>query len=644
MKMRLQTLTIVFRHSREQIDLDSRLVAFHGKSGAGKSSILRIINYCLGGSAPGGQVIQEEFLSAALALTLGSHSVLLERSPAQTPNSVRVSWQGASGTGSMEFPLDAAEKPVFGDDVYSFSDMVFCLTGAKPMYMTIRRNGIPTSVRLSIRDLLWYCHIRQHEVASNFFNLGAQGKEIKSRKAFEYIVGSYTEHLSSLEQTRAEIEGQLKANLTSAERLAAFLKDLGYGSKEDMQAEIESISERLEEASERVTDIRRTLHTDTHPLDDLRFHALEMTEALQSEQDALDDLKRLIADNTALRADLISMKFKLARSTTADEILAGVNFLSCPSCGQHLPRRPGDDACGLCGQERAPREPQAPEVLSADLDERIDELDKSISRMSAQLKSQSERIRRLDLERDSVERRLSEETAAYSSRSIAEMRQAEYERARLEEERRHLTDSLRLPETVDRILDENVGLDRERRRLVEQIDAERGKLASAETEVQQIEVVYKKALLAVRFPDFHEGDEVRINRRTWIPEIWPRGNAERAWTFFDEASSGKKSLLNVCYALAVHAVADERELQAPTLLMIDTPTAQGIDREIDQEMFDAFYRHLYETIRRFKSTQVVIVENKFICPPDGTSYLERRMTRDDPAYPPLIPYRLEAEE
>ena len=99
--------------------------------------------------------------------------------------------------------------------------------------------------------------------------------------------------------------------------------------------------------------------------------------------------------------------------------------------------------------------------------------------------------------------------------------------------------------------------------------------------------------------------------------------------------------MSVCYALAIHSVADTRGLQVPSILMIDSP-ARHIDREVDQQMFDAFYEHLYRTIRdRFSETQVIIVENSFVQPPEGIAYLDRKLTRKDPAHPPLVPYRLQ---
>lgn len=643
MRMRLRSLSIVFRGSREVINLESNLVAFHGETGSGKSSVLRIIDYCLGGDVPSGQVVRDEFLSASLELTLDTTLVLLERSPAHTPSSVRVTWQSSDESeGSMEFPLIAGERAVFSDDVFAFSDMVFHLLGVKPLYMTLRRASGPQSVRLSIRDLLWYCYLRQTEIDSNFYNLKTQGKDIKSRKAFEFIVGYYTELLSDLEHRRAEVEGQMRANRDSAEKLSALLRELGYGDKQEIEAELSVLEQRLEDATTRYASVRSDMREQTHPLDALRAESLKLTRAIDHEADALVDLERLSNDNSALRADLITMKFKLARKTVAQEILAGVAYSVCPACGRTLPHRAAQGVCALCGQdETASTEADSAEALSADLDERIGELDESIARMSDQLSRQRIRIRGLEESRAEVDQRLSEELEFYASRGVAEMKQAEYERAKLVERVRHLRESLRLPETVVQILGKNADLELEKQSLTGRMDIESAKLESSDTFIQEIEVAYKHALLAVRFPDFHESDEIHLNRRSWIPEIWPAGDNGRAWSYFEEASSGKRALLNVCYALAVHAVGELRALQLPSLLMIDSP-ARHIDKDVDETMFNAFYEHLYKTIEEgFSETQVIIVENSLVAPPAGIELIQRRMTREDPSCPPLIPYRLQ---
>jgi hypothetical protein len=59
----------------------------------------------------------------------------------------------------------------------------------------------------------------------------------------------------------------------------------------------------------------------------------------------------------------------------------------------------------------------------------------------------------------------------------------------------------------------------------------------------------------------------------------------------------------------------------------------------NQEVFEAFYRYLYTlALGPLANTQLIIIETDYVEPPDGLQKLVRRMTPDDPKFPPLITY------
>jgi hypothetical protein len=88
---------------------------------------------------------------------------------------------------------------------------------------------------------------------------------------------------------------------------------------------------------------------------------------------------------------------------------------------------------------------------------------------------------------------------------------------------------------------------------------------------------------------------VVINRRTLIPEIWTSGDELRKWTFFDAGSGGKKTLLKISFALALHKTAAERNLPVPRLLIIDSPM-KNITPDVNPTIFRSFYLYLYSLL------------------------------------------------
>ena len=111
------------------------------------------------------------------------------------------------------------------------------------------------------------------------------------------------------------------------------------------------------------------------------------------------------------------------------------------------------------------------------------------------------------------------------------------------------------------------------------------------------------------------------------------------WSFYNAGSGGKKTLLNVCYALAVHIVAARHNLPIPSFLIIDTPM-KNIGEDVDRNIFVAFYKYLYDQAAGALShTQFIIVDKEFIRPTSQkVQVFERYMTPSEAEHPPLIPY------
>jgi hypothetical protein len=91
--------------------------------------------------------------------------------------------------------------------------------------------------------------------------------------------------------------------------------------------------------------------------------------------------------------------------------------------------------------------------------------------------------------------------------------------------------------------------------------------------------------------------------------------------------------------LAVHEVASRHNLHLPNFLIIDTPM-KNIGEDVNQDIFEAFYNHLYDLAQgSLSNTQFIIIDKEYFPPKSKEiSIKERYMTQDDPEHPPLIPY------
>ena len=197
----------------------------------------------------------------------------------------------------------------------------------------------------------------------------------------------------------------------------------------------------------------------------------------------------------------------------------------------------------------------------------------------------------------------------------------------------------KLPATIQRLSNEASQLLAGQDQLRQQIQQELSSLNSVDAIICELENTYLNILLAVGVPGVNSKDRVVLNRTTWIPDILEGGEDGQRWSFYTAGSNGKKTLLNVCYALAVHQVAEAHNRPLPTLLMIDHPM-KCTSPDVNKDVFEAFYKYLYGLVRGpLKNTQIILIDNDYF-PPDGNDieHIQRYLTPDNDDFPPLITY------
>ena len=164
MKLRLHSLKLTCRASEEIVLFAKNVSFFHGTLSSGKSSIARLIDFCLGGDLEQTTALVRELVSAQLSLTLGAHEVLLERN--RDENQVQATWKDKddnSVTVLIRAKGDGA--PVVGQDVVNMSDLILYLLGYSVIRVRKRTSdqGSPL-VRLSFRDIFKFCYLEQEEL------------------------------------------------------------------------------------------------------------------------------------------------------------------------------------------------------------------------------------------------------------------------------------------------------------------------------------------------------------------------------------------------------------------------------------------------------------------------------------------------
>ncbi|MFN3833133.1 MAG: AAA family ATPase [Allorhizobium sp.] len=641
MKIKVHYLKLLCRLSEEVVSFGDDITFIHGTLSLGKSTVARLIDFCFGADLEMTTAIQRELLGVQLTISVGKHEVLIERNKGE--GHLRVSWVDEDGAISLQVKAKGDGPVVYGTDVQNISDLIFVLMGY-PILKVKKRTDDDESplIRLGFRDIWKFSYLEQEHLDSSFFRLGSPVLAEKSKDSLNFFMGYFSETLSALQ---AEIEQQrsdMRAKITAAEQIREFLAKFDFTSRKQIEDELEDIENRARELREELKTVVEGYLGQTHFVDDKRATLREMSDGIDNERANLQDLERVIEEQTELRAELMSLKFRAARANHARSVLGGVVFEHCPQCGQSIDRhRASPDSCYVCLQVISPSDTEiSTATIYSDLDARLADIEAALRRHSTAAKQQRNRIDGLTAERMKLDREVSDLLFSHDLDRVARTRSSEREIAQLEEKARFLERVKAMPDAVTAMLEEADALSIQIAATARKIQDEQTRLSYTDANFSALEENFLAALVAIHVPGITPKDKIVINRRTLIPHIWPGGDESASYSFFNAGSGGKKTLLTICFALALHRTAAARHLPVPTILIIDTPT-KNITPDINPEIVYSFYEYLYEIAEKeLAGHQIVIIDQLLVSPQEDSDlqFKDILMTEDDPQHPPLISY------
>lgn len=640
MNVCIKRLVVTTRRKREVVEFSPTVTFIYGPVGTGKSTVARLIDYCLGGALERTPAVQEEFVAATLSVDLGEHSCLLERAATDT-QTVRVSWDKSdSAVESVNAPIPAGDIRLVDDvDVYNLSDLLFFLCGVTPIKVRQRfRDPDSPLIRLSFRDVWWYCYLDQTELDSSFFRLEQPFRGRKSQDVMRFFTGLYSERLNQLETEIFRTVDEQKGKREAVLQIREFMARFGLPSGMDLGEQIRRNEQKLERAEERRTELEKRREVDLHPTDRLREELRELGKEIDRVGTAVEASEEAIAEQRALRAELITAKIKSERADHARKVLEGVDYTRCPKCGTETTARIVDARqCTLClsSLESSAQDLSTEgEAVRRDLNERVDQIEDSIGRRERAMRRSRRELEVLRRKKRQQDERLQRDVKRYDSAFVDSIRELEREGATLVERRRFLEKLEEMRKAVGALVNEAGALQGKIDNLRSESRDERLRLREADRKVASIARHFKSIMRKVGFPGVAEGDRVVVDARSWRPTIQ---HDEQEWSFWDAGSGGKKTLFNVCYALAIHAAGIEDEMPVPNILVIDSPT-KNISEDEDPELVDAVYREIYRfaAMEGNKRTQFLLIDSGLVLPREDTPHFRRRHMAGRPDAPSLF--------
>ena len=645
MKIRLVDLHLQFKGEHVQI-LFTDFNYFYGQMGSGKSSIVRLIDYCLGGDMVWTPALQSEFISASLSLLIVDTSLVLSRDA--NVNQIRAHWGTAKESFEVLIPARKPNGEVLpGTGVEILSDLIFHLTDRIPP--KVRRSKIKEDSeleRLSLRDLLWYCYLDQDDIDSTFFNLDADAhpfRRLKSRDVLRFLVGFHQEQV-------AELEAQLE--LKKAERLHSEASALAIRqalSSSDLVSDDElsvirlKLESELREAKQEIVEVRNsTSGLRSHAMDESQTKARNYSQNISLLRQSIEELRDIIEKDKTHKNELLSLSTRFRRSQSARAVLSGVEFKDCPRCGSLLPPRSAD-VCSVCGESHGdlPTSTLDDATAEKDLEARVQELTELISRHEKQLSKFNRKLRELSDEKSIVDSELTRISTDYDSTYLAGSLEAEKRHAALQQQLVDLKKLEALTQKITEFEKRAQTLEGQEKQIRSELKESRNRAERDTGNLTRLKELFLDCLIQSKIPGFLPDDIVEMKAPNFLVEVLPAGSGDIVVTSFANlGSGGKKTLFKCCFAVAMHRLAVEIGASLPTFLIIDSPMKNISERE-NRDQFEGFHQMLYDLSQtELKGTQFVLIDKELCVPPGNyeADFNSRHMKPDDENDPPLIPY------
>jgi DNA repair exonuclease SbcCD ATPase subunit len=495
-------------------------------------------------------------------------------------------------------------------------------------------------IRLSFRDIWWYCYLDQTHLDSSFFRIEDPFRRRKSQDAMRFFTGLHSERLSQLQADLYRTVSEQHGARVAVAQIRHFMARFDLASELELTAQIEATERELRTVKERKQALETDRAISIHPTDELRSRLRELSRTVSDLREAISTSQSTLAEQEALRAELITAKVKAGRVEQAGRILGGVDYSRCPQCGSKISERPpAREQCSLCGTPSTATEAHPgvdSEAVRIELNDRIDQISDSMNRRRQELKRSERELERAENKKEQLDRQLQDELRRYDSAFVESIRAVDREIATLEERLRSVVQFQDIPRAISELEERAGAFQGSIDRLRSTIEDERRRLRFADENARAIAEKFKAIMLDVGFPGVSDEDDVLLDPRNWKPIVV---HSEQEWGFWDTGSGGKKTLFNVCYALAVHEVAIERGMPVPNLLIIDSPT-KNISEDENPELVKSLYREIYRSAAdgNGTGTQFLLIDSDLVEPEaEVTGFSQRRMA-GEPGAPSLISY------
>lgn len=600
-------MTVTFRIESVRLDTSRGEVTYSfpgdltvlaGQTGVGKTTLLELMKYGLGGDGQLAPVAREYVTDVHLSIHIGDLRLQLSRGlDADRQRRVRV-LDLVAGERMPDHFVGGEERPI--------SDLLLTAIGLETGLRAAARGGRSTrrGAQITFNDVFRFMYVPQAEMNRDIA-WGQRGYYDPKRKSVFELLFDITS--SSMLQVRSEIN-TLRSATDVADREAKivqqFLADTGLTSRVDAAA-------NLAQAQQDEAGARNALAALQGELADVVDRQSQvLRDLLNGAEDALAEARDLALELNRQREEYeterrrVSLDIdRLARMESAGLRLANIEFSVCPRCTQRLDQRevpPG--ACRVCMQDDVVAGlPASDQYETLQLQAQLAEIKEQLRIISQQSEQTASAVENRGALVRSLTAEIDQRTATRVTPRLQAYADAAGRVARALAEQQFLDQVLRQWDRAEDLATEAEELTNRRARLQSNLRTMEGELAHRKSELfAELDTEFQSTVTDFGIPSI---ETASISPDSYLPLLNGRPFTEVS------AGGGIITATQVAYWISLVTVAvRRRDTYFPAFLLLDSPRlALNAEDDIAGQMYRRFATQVAVTPGRL---QFIIADNE----------------------------------
>ena len=604
----------------------------------GKSTILKLIDYCLGkGNHPEYKelskvstillemIIYDELLTIERQLFAKNKKVIIHHSSIDNLEAIHRKIE--------VYPSQKKNK----ESISSFLMKSLNLWGI-PLKESIV--GISSGVDImSLRDLMWFCYLDQNRIDDDkhFLYENEHYKNIKFRQIFKVLFNIHDNKEASLSEQLKEKKREKEELINKIEVLTDFLETNRIPSKQNLLKTKETLDNKLVNAQIKYDNLTKEHQNLISFSDDFRKDLTDLEKRINQEKSTLRDKKILQEKMLTLLGQYEEDIRRIEALIEAKNLIEPLKIVRCPICLGIIKDNLDNSRCKLCNSEIPKLEISQFENPSTEL-----------SRLKKKHKEILDVIKNLEIEISNLNHDIKIDDRSFSEKSIelekriesiisplTTLREQKY--SRIQEIKLENKDILEKIEYYNIIEENQKDLGKvisQINRLEKEIKDLREKVVKPYEEIlRNFSEIFYEILESLKFPKL---DKNVIIEKDLTPYV-------RDTSYRSQGSLGATVLITQAWYIALFRLLSEFDSKHPKFYLIDSPQKNiGLNtKEVEYKDAEIIY-NIYKEYKKLADEklleQLIIVDN---APPEGyENFYTIKFTRD----PKIPPYGLIDDE